>query len=166
MYCIFKILLFSFILIVIVEGFASLNKSNMLIYDLTHPSTTSFFSHEITDKDYHSLAGFSTSLFVATFLQDYLSINKSISSSLTLSSLGIFSGIFIGLSKEEAYDRYNKGDVEYADFVYTSYGASLGGLMFCTISLLTNNLDLPQPFTHSLIYFFTTSIFLYLLNKL
>ncbi len=110
------------------------------------------------DKNYHSLAGFSTALFVATFSNFY-------SNSFEASSFyGIFAGTSFGLFKELVIDQYFSGDVEYEDFVYTSYGAAVGGIVYSFFSLLDVCIGLPSSFSSTIFSIVSLSIASYLFS--
>ncbi len=122
-----------------------------------------FFPTKITDKTLHSFAGFATSLSVAAFLNSYEN-NYSITNTLANCSIGIFSGTFLGLAKEEIVDKNFGGDVEYAYFVYTSYGSAIGGLTFFSVSYILNILGIPSNFVTTVSSLAGISILVYLLN--
>jgi hypothetical protein len=105
------------------------------------------YNFRYNDKFLHSVAGFSASIFIASITKF---TNPNIDS-LSSSSVGIFSGVFLGFVKEYFIDKYFGGDVEYLDFVYTSYGASIGGLIFFLSSEFFKGLNVPQNFTNSLL---------------
>jgi hypothetical protein len=120
----------------------------------------SFSKVRYNDKFLHSVAGFCMAIFVASSTNFE---NPNIDS-LSSSSVGIFSGIFLGFSKEYFVDKYFGGDVEYLDFVYTSYGASIGGLVFFLSSEFFKYLNIPPNFTNSLISLTGLSLLISLAN--
>jgi hypothetical protein len=135
--------------------------SEAATFSLTASSTLKGFfsiSNVPLDKNLHSLAGFSTALFVATISYFY-------SNSFEESAFyGIFAGTSFGLFKELAIDQYLGGDVEYEDFVYTSYGAAIGGITYFFFSFFNTYVGFPYSFSSTMLSIISLSIASYLFS--